>query len=82
MLGGVLDAADLRRRDNVTGDANDKQLTEAEIENNLNRNPRIGTAENDGEGACPGINLFRREGLANVPTSWPPHTNRELPSRN
>jgi hypothetical protein len=49
MLGGELDAADLRRRDDVAGDANDKQMTEAEIENNLNRNPLIGTAENDGE---------------------------------
>ena len=31
------------------GDIRALEGTEAEIENNLNRNPRIGTAENDGE---------------------------------
>lgn len=44
MLGGELDAADLRRRDDITWVPNDKQVTETEIENNLNRNPRIGIA--------------------------------------
>ena len=39
LLGGELDAADLRRRDDVAGDANDEKVAKAEIENNLNRHP-------------------------------------------
>jgi len=41
MLGGELDAADLRRRDNVAGDANDKQVTEAEIDRGAFKTPTV-----------------------------------------
>ena len=48
-LGGELDAADLRRGDDVAGDTDDKKVTKALIEDVLRRHPRIGASENDGE---------------------------------
>ena len=46
---GELDAADLRRGDDVSGNTDDKQVAEALIEDDLRGHPRIGTSENDGE---------------------------------
>ena len=46
---GELDAADLRRSDDVSGNADDKQVAKALIEDDLCRHPRVGTSENDGE---------------------------------
>jgi hypothetical protein len=45
-----LDAADLRRGDDVSGNTDDKQVTKALIEDDLRWHPRIGTSENDSEG--------------------------------
>ena len=52
-LGGELDAADLRRRDDVAGDADDEEIAKALIEDDLGRHARVGTAEDDGEGRLP-----------------------------
>jgi hypothetical protein len=46
---GELDASNLRRGDNVASHTDDEQVTEALIENNLRRHPRIRTSENNGE---------------------------------
>ena len=46
---GELDAADLRGRDDVSGNADDEQVAKALIEDNLCGHPGVGTAENDGE---------------------------------
>jgi hypothetical protein len=48
-LGGELDAADLRGRDDIAGNADDEQVAEALVEDDLRRHPRVGTAEDDGE---------------------------------
>ena len=48
-LCGELDAADLRGGDDVSGNADDKQVAKALIEDDLCRHPRVGTSENDGE---------------------------------
>ena len=47
--GGELDAADLRRRDDVAGDADHEQVAEALVEDDLGGHPRVGAAEDDGE---------------------------------
>ena len=52
-LGGELDAADLRRRDDVAGDADDEEIAEALIEHDLGRHARVGTSEDDGERRLP-----------------------------
>jgi hypothetical protein len=44
-----LDAADLRRRHDVAGHADDEQIAEPLIEHDLRRHAGVGTAENDGE---------------------------------
>ena len=49
-LGGELDAADLGGRDDVAGDADDEQVAESLIEDQLRGHARIGAAEDDGEG--------------------------------
>jgi hypothetical protein len=46
-LGGVLDAPDQRWSDDVPGDADDEQIAEPLIEDDLRRNARVGAAEND-----------------------------------
>ena len=46
---GELDAADLRRSDDVSGNADDKQVAKALVEDDLCWHPRVGTSENDGE---------------------------------
>jgi hypothetical protein len=48
-LGGKLHAANLRGRDDIAGDADDKQVAEALVEDDLRRYPRVGTPEDDGE---------------------------------
>ena len=48
-LGGELDAADLRWRDDVAGDANDEQVAQSLVEHDLRRYAGIGTSEDDGE---------------------------------
>src|SRR3954451_12852111 len=48
-----LDAADLRRRDDVAGDANDEEIAEPLIEDEFSGNARVGTAENNREGLLP-----------------------------
>ena len=50
LIGGELDAADLRGSDDVAGNTDDKQVAEALVKHQLDRNPRVGTGENDGEG--------------------------------
>ena len=49
-----LHAADLGRRNDVSGDTDDEQITNALVENNLGWHARIRAPENDGEGflAC------------------------------
>ena len=49
LLGGELDAADQRRRDDVAGDADDEEIAEALIEHELGGHTRIGAAEDDRE---------------------------------
>ena len=48
-LRGELDAADLRRRDDVAGDADDEQVAEPLVEDDLGRHARVGAAEDDRE---------------------------------
>jgi len=57
--GGELDAPDLRGGDDVAGDADDKQVAQALVKNDLGRHPRVRTAEDDGEGRLAG-----RQGVA------------------
>ncbi len=57
-----LDAADLRRGDDVSGNTDDKQITKALIEDDLRWHPRIGTSENDVERL-----LARRQRIAGQP---------------
>ena len=56
-LGCELDAADLRRGDDVAGNAYDEQIAQTLIEDDLGRDPRIGAAENDGEWRLAGRQL-------------------------
>ena len=49
-LGGELDAADLRRSSDVSRHADDEQIPQPLVEDDLCRRPRIGASENDGEG--------------------------------
>ena len=49
LFGGELDAADLGWGDDVAGDADDEQIAEALIEDDFDRYPGVGTAENGGE---------------------------------
>ena len=44
-----LDAADLRGGDNVAGDADDEQIAEALVEDNLRRHARVRASEDDRE---------------------------------
>src|SRR5712691_9970642 len=44
-----LHASHLRRSDDVAGDANDEEVPQALVEDDLGGNARIRTAENDGE---------------------------------
>ncbi len=48
-LGGELDAADLRRGDDVAGHADHEQVAQALVEHDLHRHARVGAAEDDGE---------------------------------
>src|SRR5258708_26130829 len=48
-LRGKLDAADLRGRDDVAGDANDEEVSEPLIEDDLRRDAGVGAAENNRE---------------------------------
>jgi hypothetical protein len=57
LLGGKLDAADLRRRDDVPGDADDKQVAQTLVKYHLNRHTRVGTAEDDGKRLLAGRQL-------------------------
>src|SRR5580765_3727125 len=50
MVGGVLDAAQFVQRGHVAGDADHEQVSEALVEQGLERNARITAAENRGEG--------------------------------
>ena len=52
-----LDAADLRRRDDVAGDADDEQIAEPLVEHDFRRHARIGAAEDDGERLLAGGDL-------------------------
>ena len=61
-VGGKLDAANLRRRNDVARDANDEQVTQALIEHDLRRDSRIGASENDGEWLL----AFRQSAAASV----------------
>ena len=53
LLGRELDAADLRRRDDVAGNADDEQVAEPLIEHDLGRHARVGAAEDDRERLLP-----------------------------
>ena len=59
-LGGELDAAHLRRRDDVAGDADDEEIAEALIEDDLGGHARVRAAEDDGEGLLPAASSARR----------------------
>ena len=50
---GEFDAADLRRRDDIAGDPDDEQISEALIEDDFHGHSRIGAAEDRGEGLLP-----------------------------
>src|SRR5688572_3851644 len=56
---GELDAADLRRRDDVSGDADDEQVAEALVEDDLRRHPGVRAPEDDREWF-----LLRRQAVA------------------
>jgi hypothetical protein len=47
---GKLDAPDLRGRDDISGNADNKQVAQALIEHDLCWHARVGTSENNGEG--------------------------------
>jgi hypothetical protein len=47
LRGGKLHTADLRRRHDVSRYANDEQISESLVENQLGRNPGIGTTKNN-----------------------------------
>ena len=44
-----LDAADLRGRDDVAGDADDEEIAEPLVEDDFGRHARVGTAQDDRE---------------------------------
>ena len=46
-LSGEFNAANLRRGNDISGNANNKQVSQALIKHDLRRNARIGTSEND-----------------------------------
>jgi hypothetical protein len=46
---GKFDAADLRGRDDVSSDADDEEIAQALVENDLCWYARVGASENDGE---------------------------------
>jgi hypothetical protein len=48
-LGGKFHAADLRGGDDISGNADDEEITQALVENDLCRYARVGASENDGE---------------------------------
>jgi hypothetical protein len=48
--GGEFDTADLGGSNDVAGYPNDEQVSQALIEDQLRRNPRIGASEDDREG--------------------------------
>ena len=52
-----LDAADLRRRDDIAGDADDEQIAEPLVEHDFRRHARVGAAEDDGERLLAGSDL-------------------------
>ena len=52
-----LDAPDLRRRDDVAGDADDEEIAEPLIEDDLSGHPGVGTAEDDRERFLPARQL-------------------------
>ena len=88
LLGGKLDAADLRGRDDVARDANHEQITETLIEHDLDRHSRVGAAEDGGEGSLAGGELdaarMERFGVAKIghETAVPVSQQRErLPRR-
>ena len=56
-----LDAADLRRRDDVAGDADDEQIAEPLVEDDFRGHARIGAAENNRERllACSDLHAAR-----------------------
>ncbi len=68
-LGRELDAADLRRRDDVARDADDEQVAEALIEHDLDRHARVRAAED------------RRERLLAGDDGHAPNAARELVDR-
>src|SRR5687768_6593656 len=47
--GRELDAADLRRSDDVSGNPDDEQVAQALVEDDLRGHARVGASENDGE---------------------------------
>jgi hypothetical protein len=49
-LSGELHAANLRRRDNIPGNADDKQIAQALVEHDFCRHAGIGTSKDDREG--------------------------------
>jgi hypothetical protein len=44
-----LDAADLRRSDDVAGDTDNEEVAEALVKDELGRDPGIGASQDDGE---------------------------------
>ena len=52
-LDGKLDAADLRRGDDVARDPDDEEIAKALVEDDLGRDARVGAAEHDGERLLP-----------------------------
>lgn len=57
LCSGKLDATDQRRRHDIAGDANNKQVAQALIEDDLYRDSRIGAAENNSKRLLPGCQL-------------------------
>ena len=81
-VGGELDAADLRRRDDVAGDADHEQIAQALVEHDLGRDPRVGAAEDDGDRAlAPPRAPPRRVWLSIASRLRTPEAKRRLPSR-
>ena len=63
LCGGELHAADLRRGDDVAGDADDEQVAEALVEHDFGGHPRVGAAEDDRERLLAGDSSLRRAAL-------------------
>jgi hypothetical protein len=79
-LGGELYAANLRRGDDVAGDADDEQVSQALIEHDFRGHARIGASEDDSERILAQTSSARRLRLERPSTLATPAANLRFPS--